>query len=472
VAIPDLGTAGIELPPFGDAAEDLVTSILDSIPCGVLVVDQRRRIRAVNEAFRRALRIDDSRCLGNCQGSVLGCLHAVEEEHHQNPPAMCRECELAALTSEAFEHERRVRGRATLQVTTECRLQDITLECTAVPVTVGAERFAIVLIESTDELRGLRSGDVDGATFGMVGRDPSMLELYYVIREVGPLDVPVLIQGESGTGKELVARALHRISPRAERLLVPVNCGALPDGLLESELFGHVRGAFTGAHRDKQGRFELADGGTIFLDEIGELSSAMQVKFLRVLQGGSFEPVGGERTISVDTRVLCATNRDLEADVADGRFRTDLYYRLCVVPITVPPLRERSADIPRLAEHFLAQFLAEHPALHTKLSDEALETLSAHRWPGNVRELENAIQYAAIRARGDVIECRHLPPNLDHRCARTVVGRPALTLDRDSVRQALSECDGNRGEAANLLGVSRTTLWRFLKAHPGADPAI
>jgi DNA-binding NtrC family response regulator len=197
----------------------------------------------------------------------------------------------------------------------------------------------------------------------------------------------------------------------------------------------------------------------------------MQVKFLRVLQGGSFEPVGAESTKTVDTRVVCATNRDLEAEVADGSFRSDLYYRLCVVPIAVPPLRDRAADIPRLAEHFLAQFTAEHPALHTSLSDEALDTLAAHRWPGNVRELENAIRYAAIRARGRVIECRHLPPNLNRRCTGTATGRPSLSLDRERVEYALQQCDGNRSEAATMLGISRTTLWRYLKANPGADPA-
>jgi len=261
------------------------------------------------------------------------------------------------------------------------------------------------------------------------------------------------------------------VSDRHEGLMVPVNCGALPEELLESELFGHVRGAFTGAHRDRQGRFELADGGTIFLDEIGELSPAMQLKLLRVLQDGSFEPIGSERTTAVDARVVCATNRDLQAEVAEGTFRSDLYYRLCVVPITVPPLRERASDIPPLAEHFLARFAREHPDLNATLAEEVVETLQAHRWPGNVRELENAMRYAAIHARGGVIECRHLPPSLERPCDGSRVGRPPITLDPQSVRHALRECDGNRSDAAERLGVSRTTLWRYLKAHPEVDPA-
>jgi len=455
---------------LGAAGEDVVTSVLDSMPCGVLVLDRQRRIRRVNEAFRRALEITDSECIGSCQGSVLGCLHAVDEHPHGVPSIVCEECELAALATRAFEERDRIRGRATLQVATGGRLRDVTFTTTAIPVTVAGQEFAIVLIESMRELHSLRPVEPDGATFGMVGRSPAMRELYDAIREVGPLDVPVLILGESGTGKELVAQALHRVSDRHEGLMVPVNCGALPDGLLESELFGHVRGAFTGAHRDRQGRFELADGGTIFLDEIGELSPAMQVKLLRVLQDGSFEPVGSEHTITVDARVVCATNRDLEADVADGSFRSDLYYRLCVVPITVPPLRERTADIPELAAHFLTRFAREHPEFDATPSAEALEALTAHRWPGNVRELENAMQYAAIRCRGSLIERRHLPPTLEQSPAEGKAGRPAISLDAEAVRQALLACDGNRGDAATRLGVSRTTLWRFLKEHPEAEP--
>jgi DNA-binding NtrC family response regulator len=191
----------------------------------------------------------------------------------------------------------------------------------------------------------------------------------------------------------------------------------------------------------------------------------MQVKFLRVLQGGSFDPVGGERSVTVDARVICATNRDLELEITEGRFRSDLYYRLCVVPIRVPPLRERAADIPLLAAHFLERVADESPSLETTLTDEALDALTRHRWPGNVRELENAVHYAAIRARGEPVECRHLPPSVDRWCDRRTIGRPPSRLDVDRVRRALRDTGGNRSEAAKRLGVSRTTLWRFLRAH-------
>jgi len=453
---------GLGIPALNAISGEAVAEVLDSIPCAVLVVDSERRIRRLNREFRRALGLEDGSHIGSCQGGALGCLHAAREDHHRQPSAFCQDCELAALTTRALLGEHSARGRARLQIATQGRLEDVHLECSAVPVSVGEERFVVVLVENTGELLRLRAGEADGTVGGMIGRHPSMLELYDIIREVGPLDVPVLIEGETGTGKELVARALHRWSRRTEGLLVTVNCGALPDGLLESELFGHVKGAFTGAHRDKKGRFELADGGTIFLDEIGELSPAMQVKFLRVLQDGSFEPVGSERTVTADSRVVCATNRDLYRDLAGGRFRSDLYYRLCVVPIRVPSLRQRATDIPLLATHFLTRLGGDSTDLETSLTEEALRVLETHPWPGNVRELENAIHYAAIRARGLPIEPRHLPPNVVHHHGE----RPGLAtrhaLDPATVDQVLRETSGNRSEAAKRLGVSRTTLWRFL----------
>ncbi len=457
---------GLGMPALGTISEEAVAEILDSIPCAVLVVDSERRIRRLNHEFRRALGLEDGSYVGSCQGGALGCLHAAREDHHRQPSAFCRDCELAALTTRALDGERSARGRARLQIATRGRLEDVHLDCSAVPVSVGEERFVVVLIENTGELLRLRGEGDDGSVEGMIGRHPSMLELYDIIREVSPLDVPVLIEGETGTGKELVARALHRWSRRTDGLLVTVNCGALPDGLLESELFGHVKGAFTGAHRDKKGRFELAHRGTIFLDEIGELSPPMQVKFLRVLQDGSFEPVGSERTVDTDSRVICATNRNLYRHVVEGGFRSDLYYRLCVVPIRVPPLRDRASDIPMLAAHFLERIGGKSPALKTSLTDEALLAVTAHTWPGNVRELENAMHYAAIRARGLPIEPRHLPPTVVHHHGERPGPTTRHTLDLATVHQTLRDTGGNRSDAARRLGVSRTTLWRFLSTHP------
>jgi len=256
-----------------------------------------------------------------------------------------------------------------------------------------------------------RLGDVD-EFHGIVGREPSIQAVIQVIRDVAVTDAPALIHGESGTGKELVAAAIHDLSLRSSGLFVPVNCGALPDSLLESELFGHVKGAFTGAIRDKKGRFELADGGTLFLDEIGDISPAMQVKLLRVLEDGIVERLGCETGVKVDVRVVAATNKDLRAEVAAGRFREDLYYRLSVVPIHLPPLRERRGDIPLIAQYLLKKALENSGRQGVVISKEAMEALSSYDWPGNVRELSNALQYALVRCKGALVEPIHLPPGI------------------------------------------------------------
>jgi sigma-54 dependent transcriptional regulator, acetoin dehydrogenase operon transcriptional activator AcoR len=305
---------------------------------------------------------------------------------------------------------------------------------------------------------------------GIIGRDQKMLEVFNSIRELAVSNVSVLLQGESGTGKELVAASIHNEGNRAGKLFVPVNCGALPENLLESELFGHVRGAFTGAVRDKKGRFELADGGTIFLDEIGDITPAMQVKLLRVLQDGTFQRVGGEETLKVDTRIISATHKDLKKEIAAGRFREDLFYRLCVVPLSLPPLRARRQDIPILADSFLKRYLAEEERAEIILSSELMEILLSYHWPGNVRELQNVIRYLLVRCREEIAHPRHLPPNLLEE-PRTVDASSLLTrtgkkkLNPTAVKQALAASGNNRVQAARALGVARATLYRFLDKH-------
>jgi transcriptional regulator with GAF, ATPase, and Fis domain len=320
------------------------------------------------------------------------------------------------------------------------------------------------------ELGQLRSRLKTEQSFaGIVGRDAKMLQLFDTIREVAEVNIPVLIQGESGTGKELVAAAIHNESYGAEEPFVPVNCGALPEGVLESELFGHVKGAFTGAVRDRKGRFELADGGTIFLDEVGELPGATQVKLLRVLQEGTFQRVGGEETIKVDVRVISATNKNLTEEVAAGRFREDLFYRLCVVPVYLPPLRERRNDIPLLAEHLLKRALAEVDRESVVLSPEAVDVMMDYDWPGNVRELENAIRYALVKCRDNLLLPGYLPLKIlkSHVPRELYPKKPGKKrkrkLDAESVWLALEEAGGSKIEAARRLGVSRATLYRFLQ---------
>ncbi len=299
---------------------------------------------------------------------------------------------------------------------------------------------------------------------GFIGDSAAISHVFESIQDAGPTDVSVMIQGDSGTGKELVAESLHRISRRATKPFVVVNCGALPEGLLESELFGHVKGSFTGAIRDKKGRFEVADGGTIFLDEIAELSPMTQVKILRVLQDGSFDRVGGVTTLQVDVRVISATNRDISDLIRKRLFREDLYYRLCGFPILVPPLKDRDMDIMLLTEHYLDKFL-ESNGPRKRYTDGFMTMLQRHQWPGNIRELQNTIQFSVIKSRGEILDTKHLPDNIQEITEQANhgkrPGRPRL-LDPETVADALEKSGGNKVKAAKLLGVSRATLYRLL----------
>jgi transcriptional regulator with GAF, ATPase, and Fis domain len=323
------------------------------------------------------------------------------------------------------------------------------------------------LQKDTAELTDLRRRLKTEQSFaGIVGRDAKMLELFDTIMEIAEVNIPVLIQGESGTGKELVAAAIHNEGHSTDKPFVPVNCGALPEGILESELFGHVKGAFTGAIHDRKGRFELADGGTIFLDEIGDIPAAMQVKLLRVLEERTFERVGGEESIKVDVRVISATNKNLAEEVAAGRFREDLFYRLCVVPVYLPPLRDRRNDIPLLAERLLKKALTDIGRKDVVLSPETVCVMMDYDWPGNVRELENALRYALVKCRDNLL----LPEYLPLKILETYVPSQAYPrkqrkrkLDAETVWRTLEETGGNKAEAALRLGVSRATLYRFLK---------
>ena len=298
----------------------------------------------------------------------------------------------------------------------------------------------------------------------IVTRDPGMLSLCESVARIASSNATVVIHGESGVGKELLAASLHYNSPRAQKPFVKVNCGAIPEGLLESEFFGHEKGAFTGAVARRTGRFEHADGGTLFLDEIGELPLALQVKLLRVLQDREFERVGGDKTLRVDVRLVAATNRDLEAMVAEGTFRSDLFYRLNVVSLTVPPLRERIDDIAVLAAHFLRKFTAEHGREIDGFDDHALAVMQRYAWPGNVRELSNAVERAVVMSSGSTIFAEDLPLPVvaASRAAPEVAARTLKALLREFeagvIRQALDRNQDNRSRTANELGISRRAL--------------
>jgi DNA-binding NtrC family response regulator len=310
----------------------------------------------------------------------------------------------------------------------------------------------------------------------LVGHSPQMVEIYKLIARVAALDTTVLIQGETGTGKELVARAIHYASPRAARPFVVVDCAALPEALFESELFGHERGAFTGAVSARRGLLETSDGGTCVLDEVGELSPAMQAKLLRTLQERTVRRVGGNEPIAVDVRLIAATNRDLAARVSAGAFRQDLFYRLHVVTLTLPPLRERAQDIPLLAQHFLDKFARAHGRPAKRLAPEALARLGAHGWPGNVREMEHAIERAVALAAGEVLTVNDLPAALRGDPERAphlpAAGMTLEDVKRWYVQKVLEEAGGNKVRAAEVLGIDRRTLYRILdrQATEGEEP--
>jgi transcriptional regulator with PAS, ATPase and Fis domain len=302
-----------------------------------------------------------------------------------------------------------------------------------------------------------------------IWKNQKMQEIFHLLPDIAKTHATVLIEGESGTGKELVAHAVHQLSLREDKPFIRVHCAALAEGVLESELFGHVKGAFTGAIAHKTGRFELADGGTIFLDEIGEISPMTQVKLLRVLQEGEFERVGESTRIKVDVRIIAATNKNLKQAIEQNEFRQDLYYRLCVVPIYLPSLRERKDDIPPLVSHFIQQFNLEMGRKVAQVSLEAIKLLTEYDYPGNVRELENIIEHAMVFCTGNILESSHLQteirrPQTAHEMAKEE--KPLLAMEREAILNMLRDTNWNYTETAVRLGISRTTLWRKLKAHP------
>jgi len=304
----------------------------------------------------------------------------------------------------------------------------------------------------------------------MIGKDEKMQEIKRLLPKIAKTNATVLIEGESGTGKELIAHAIHQFSLREDKPFIRVNCAALAEGLLESELFGHVRGAFTGAVTHKIGRFELANEGTLFLDEIGDIRPAMQVKLLRVLQDGEFEKVGDSRRIKVDVRIIAATNRDLRKEVEARTFRQDLYYRLRVVPIFLPPLRERKGDIPLLVNHFIGRFNKEMGRKVTHVAPAAMDLLMAYSYPGNIRELENIIEHVLVFCTGDTLEATYLEKSLQP-APRDIIQKameaenPLMEMEREVIAKVLTQTGWHYKKTAERLKLSRTTLWRKLKLY-------
>jgi PAS domain S-box-containing protein len=422
--------------------------ILDSLMEGIIAHDKERRILFFNRAAEKITGYDREEILGRDCHDAFGS------------PFCGGRCSFCGEPPNSWTN---VDYPLNL-VTKDGSSRRIEMSVTGMTDESGCFTGVLAAFRDVTDLIGLqiRLGQITSFA-GIIGQDHKMLQIFEQIRELATNDYPVHVMGETGTGKELVAAAIHNESRRGGGAFVPINCGALPEGVLESELFGHVKGAFSGAIRDKKGRFELADGGTIFLDEVVDLTKSMQVKLLRVLQEGTFERVGGEETVSVDVRVISAANRDLKREVERKNFREDLYYRLNVVPVELPPLRERKNDIPLLAEEFLRQ-ASEQGQKTAGLSKKALSLMLDYLWPGNVRELQNALHYALVKCKGRLIRPEDLPMELKSR--RSSRRGPTRKLNSEMVQAALDRTGGNKAKAARHLGVGRATLYRFLEEFP------
>ncbi|MFI5365233.1 MAG: sigma 54-interacting transcriptional regulator [Candidatus Binatia bacterium] len=417
-----------------------VQAVLDSIAEGVFTVDRNRIVTSINRTGARIVGHSEVEIVGKACHEFLGCR---------------AECAHACPVTGVLDGAPAVTNFETEYLDRAGHAFPVSLSISALRDEHGA---IIGAVEAFRDLRALAATATTGAP--LISGNPRMRRIMELVEVLKDSDATVLLHGESGTGKGLLAETIHRLGNRARKPFVKVNCGALPEGLLESELFGHVKGAFTGAIRDAVGRFALADGGTAFLDEVGELSPATQVKLLRFLQEQEFERVGSTKTVRVNVRVIAATNQDLHQLMTQGRFRADLFYRLNVIPIELPPLRERPEDIPALIEHILARLASKGRKLKA-VAPAVMDTLLQYPWPGNIRELENTLEHAVVCSKGSVIELEALPRSV---LRPTTAVSPRTQADAaDQTLEVLARHRGNQSAAARALGISRSTLWRRLK---------
>ncbi|MCB2225046.1 MAG: sigma 54-interacting transcriptional regulator [Desulfarculaceae bacterium] len=435
-------------------SQGITELILDSITEGVFTVDPDMRILSFNQAAQNITGISADQAVGK----------------------KCREILRAGICGTGCPlRQSMATGEPGLEVDVEVtgadgRLIPVRIRTAVMRDGSGRVMGGVETFRDLSQVHHLLKRITEGYTFcDLKGKSEPMRALFRVLPEAARSGATVLIRGESGTGKELVARALHDLSPRHEGPFVAVNCAAIPEALMESELFGHVRGAFTGADRERQGRLAAAQGGTLFLDEVGDLPLGLQVKLLRALDSGEYSPLGSNQARKADARVVAATHRDLEGEMARGAFRQDLYYRLNVVELKLPPLRERREDIPLLADHFLERLAAERGEPVRRISPQAMARLMEYPWPGNVRELQNALEHALVLAQGRALEVRHLPAGLQSAASGGAgAAAPQLNLEqreRAAMEQALALNSGHRGRTAAALGISPTTLWRKMKRY-------
>lgn len=443
---------------MGLSLEKQTEIILESIGDGVLTLDSDQKITSFNRAAEKITGIRREDAIGRYCWDVL----------------RASICESGCCLRQAIETGEPVVNQPIFIVNSEGERTPVSITMALLKdengeVIGGVETFRdlSVVEELRKELEGRQ------CFFDIISKNEEMRRLFGTLEQVAESNSTVLLEGESGTGKELFARAIHSLSPRKDGPMVIINCGAVPDTLLESELFGYKAGAFTDARRDKPGKLARAEGGTLFLDEIGDISPALQVRLLRVLQDRSYEPLGGTSSLRADVRIVAATNRELDQLVREGKFRQDLYYRVNVVRLHLPPLRERKEDIPLLADHFVRKFNRLNAKEIQGLSPEVLPILMAHDYPGNVRELENIIEYGTVVCKNSVIGIDHLPDYVTQKVSGIVKKSPAGAVERDDLNwesveksflfEALRRNDWSRAATARQLGIHPTTLWRKMK---------
>jgi PAS domain S-box-containing protein len=426
--------------------------ILDSINDGVFTVDQDWRITSFNRAAERITGVKRQQAVGKPCCEVF----------------RASICETACALRKTLTTGRPVVNKAIYILDAKGNRLPISISTAAFKDENGKTIGGVETFRDLSLAEDLRKElEAQYSFAAIVGRSPSMRQVFQLLPQIAESDSTVLIEGASGTGKELFAKAIHKLSRRRDKRFVAINCAALPDTLLESELFGYKAGAFTDARQDKLGRFALADGGTLLLDEIGDISPAMQVRLLRVLQEQTYEPLGSVESVKTDVRVIAATNKDLAKLVRKGVFREDLFYRIHVIRLALPNLRDRREDIPLLIEHFIAKFNRLQGKDVVGVSDEVLARLMDHDYPGNVRELENIIEHAFVLCRGAMIEMAHLPPQLRgamEAASPNIAGMTLLTMERFLIANALQRQNGNRTAAARQLGINPSTLFRKLKS--------
>ena len=450
---------------FEDEYSQYWKTVVQTMLDGLMVVDPGGIILSVNKAFETLTGYKEKELVGqSCE--VLACSTCFQSRARGG----IKHCEL--FNKGAVRHKRCIFKRKDGSPVHILKNATVLKDKEGV-VVGGVENLAdcTELVDRDRVISTLRHElNIEESFEGIIGKSAAMQQVFDLTRSAADSDAPVAIYGESGTGKELVATAIHRLGGRSEGPFVKVNCAALNESLLESELFGHVKGAFTGADRNRKGRFEAANGGDIFLDEIGDIPLSTQVKLLRVLQEKEIEKVGDHKPLSIDARIITATNKDLKRLMEEGLFREDLYYRVGVIPIYLPPLRERRDDIPRLVDAFINRIRLRSGKNITGMDETALQILVNYNWPGNIRELINAIEYAFVICPGDEIQENHLSPNITGKGGPPPAKPPKRTQraranQKEILLGALKKTGGNKTEAAKILGISRVTLWKRLKEY-------